>query len=94
MRRIKIIRYEGLRQLKEMLKDLPDKEELRQEIEDMWNTLDSQDRHTAVHYRYGKIDYIPRAYEECTNPLGTLIDFFDIEPILSQLNHIKSGLSA
>ena len=92
MRRIKIIRYEGLRQLKEMLKDLPDKVALKQEIEDVFNTLDSQERNAAVHYRYGKMDYIPEAYGDCINPLETLIDFLDIEPFLGQLNHFKNGL--
>ena len=86
MRRIKIIRYEGLRQLKEMLEDLPDKAELSQEIEKILNTLDSQDRNAAVHYRYGKIDYIPVAYVDCTNPSETLIDMLDIEHILKHLN--------
>lgn len=92
MRRIKIIRYEGLRQLKKMLKDLPDKVALKQEIEDVFNTLDSQERNAAVHYRYGKMDYIPEAYGDCINPLETLIDFLDIEPFLGQLNHFKNGL--
>ncbi len=92
MRRIKIIRYEGLRQLKEMLKDLPNMKALRQEIEDVLKTLDSQDRNAAVHYRYNEIDYIPQAYADCTNPLETLIDLLDIEPFLRQLNTYKNRI--
>lgn len=91
-RRIKIIRYEGLRQLKEMLKDLPNMKALRQEIEDVLKTLDSQDRNAAVHYRYNEIDYIPQAYADCTNPLETLIDLLDIEPFLRQLNTYKNRI--
>ena len=92
MRRIKIIRYEGLRKLSGKIKDLPDKAMLRQEIEQILNTLDSQDRNVAVHYRYGKIDYIPIAYEDCTNPLETLIDLLDLEPFLKQLNKYQKSL--
>ena len=92
MRRIKIIRYEGLRQLKEMLKDLPNMEALRQEIEDIWKTLDTQDRNASIHYRYNEIDYIPKAYADCTNPLETLIDLLDIEPFLKQLKWFQNGI--
>lgn len=93
MRRIKIIRYEGLFQLKEMLEDLPDKAELSQEIEKILNTLDSQDRNAAVHYRYGKKDYTPAAYVDCTNPLETLIDILDLNPFLKQLNKYQRLLN-
>lgn len=92
MRRIKIIRYEGLRQLKGMLTDLSDKAMLRQEIEDALKALDSQDRNAAVHYRYNEIDYIPQAYADCTNPLETLIDLLNIEPFLKQLNKYQKSL--
>lgn len=92
MRRIKIIRYEGLRQLIKMLKDLPDKAALRQEIEDILKTLDSQNRNAAVHYRYNEIDYIPQAYADCINPLETLIDLLDVEPFLRQLNRYQNGI--
>ncbi|MBQ7382033.1 MAG: hypothetical protein IJV61_03290 [Paludibacteraceae bacterium] len=92
MRRIRIIRYEGLRQLKGMLTGLPDKAMLKQEIEGVLKALDSQDRNAAVHYRYGKIDYIPVAYTDCANPLETLIDLLDLEPFIRQLNKYQKGL--
>lgn len=92
MRRIKIIRYEGLSRLKEMLKDMPDKAVLRKEIEEILKDLEPKDRHAAVHYRYNKTDYIPVAYADCTNPLETLMDLLNLEPFLSQLNHIKKSL--
>lgn len=92
MRRIKIIRYEGLRQLKGMLTDLPDKAMLKQEIEGVLKALDSQDRNAAVHYRYGKIDYIPVAYTDCANPLETLTDLLDLEPFIRQLNKYQKSL--
>lgn len=94
MRRMKIIRYEGLSQMSEMLKDLPEKEALRKEIDGIVHTLDSQYRNAAVHYRYGKIDYIPMAYADSTNPLETLIDLLDIESFLKQLNRIRNALLA
>ena len=37
----------------------------------VFNTLDSQERNAAVHYRYGKMDYIPEAYGDCINPLSS-----------------------
>ena len=89
MRRFWIIRYEGLSRLQEILKDLPDMERERLEIQDVVYTLDAQQRDAAAHYRYETIDYIPRAYKDCMQPLDTVFNVMEMLTFLNQLNKLR-----
>ena len=92
MRRIRIIQYEGLSRISEMLGKLKGTESVRREILDICETLNAQQRHAAVHYRYGETDYIPGAYEDSIRANETIRDLIDVVPFLNQLNGVLTRL--
>lgn len=92
MRRIRIIHYEGLFRISEMLGKLNGKNTLRQEILGVLDTIDAQQRHAAVHYRFGEKDYIPVAYADNIRENETIGDLIDVIPFLNQLNGLVERL--
>lgn len=91
-RRIRIIQYEGLSRISEMLGKLKGKESERQEILDIREALDAQQRNAAVHYRFGEKDYIPIAYKDSISASMTIRNLIDIVPFLYQLNRVATWL--
>ena len=75
-----------------MLGKLKGKESERQEILDIREALDAQQRNAAVHYRFGEKDYIPIAYKDSISASMTIRNLIDIVPFLYQLNRVATWL--
>ena len=75
-----------------MLGKLKGKESERQEILDIREALDAQQRNAAVHYNFGGKDYIPIAYKDSISANMTIRNLIDVVHFLNQLNRVATWL--
>ncbi len=95
LRRIAIIKYEGLSHLQCMWQKLPNS--LVYDKEDEWiNTITSgekkDERNQSTHYRYRGNDYISKMYIECRDSMNHLKILKEIPSLLNVLTSLSNKL--
>lgn len=96
LRRLEIIKQEGVFRLQSMWNKLPSslKNDLtgEQQIIPIMDNVKRQARHHAVHYRFGKDDYVNELYKDCNNMKQQLKLLQEIPTLLTSLTLLQDTL--
>ena len=96
LRRIAIIKHEGLSHLQRMWQKLPNSLIETEEKELIGVIIKGQtgkDRHKATHYRYKRKDYISEMYKECNNSMNQLKILLEVPNLLNVLALLNNKLT-
>lgn len=95
LRRLEIIKQEGVLRLQSMWNKLPSslKNDLAgEQIIPIMDNVKRQARHHAVHYRFGKDDYVNELYKDCKNMKEQLKLLQEIPTLLNSLTLLHNTL--
>lgn len=96
IRRLVIIRQEGIGHLQDMWNRLPesliDKEDNAHFVA-IQNEVVSGERNKLLHYRYKSSDYIKFCYAYCSNGFNMINGMMDVPPLLNELNALEWSLT-
>lgn len=96
IRRLVIIRQEGIRHLQDLWSQMPetliDKED-NAHIEATKNEIVNGERNKLLHYRYRSSDYIKFCYAYCSNSLNMINGLIDVPPLLNELTALEQKLT-
>ena len=96
LRRLEIIKQEGVLRLQSMWNKLPSslKNDLAgEQIIPIMDNVKRQARHHAVHYRFGKDDYVNELYKDCNNMKEQLKLLQEIPTLLNSLTLLHNTLT-
>ncbi len=96
IRRLVIIRQEGVGHLQDLWNQLPealvDKED-NEHLNAIQNEVVNRERNKLLHYRYKSSDYTKFCYAYCSQSLNLVNGLMDVIPLLNEINALEWSLT-